>query len=74
MASTQAGGTKVRLVDEAPYQAGSWDTPRRVIIKTEVQAPGPNTRFVVTNRTEEPKTLYETPTWIAARRRTGSRI
>jgi hypothetical protein len=59
-ASAQAGGTKVRLVDEAPYQAGTWDAPRRVIIKAEVLAQGPNTRFVVTNRTEDPKTLYDT--------------
>jgi hypothetical protein len=59
-ASPQAGGTKVRLVDEVAYQAGSWETPRRVIIKAEVLPPGPNIRFVVTNRTEEPEVLYDT--------------
>ncbi len=58
-AADQAGGVKVRLIDEARYQAGSWDAPRRVIIKAEILAPGPNTRFVVTNRTEDPETLYE---------------
>jgi hypothetical protein len=58
-ASTQAGGMKVRLVGETGYQAGSWDAPRRVIIKAEILPPGPNIRFVVTNRTEEPETLYD---------------
>ena len=34
--------------------------PRRVIIKAEVLAQGPNIRFVVTNRAEDPETLYDT--------------
>ena len=59
-ASDQAEGTKVRLIDEALYQAGSWEHPRRVVIKAEILAPGPNIRFVVTNRTEAPQTLYDT--------------
>jgi hypothetical protein len=59
-ASAQANGTKVRLVGETPYQAGSWSTSRRVVIKAEILAPGPNTRFVVTNRTEGPELLYDT--------------
>jgi hypothetical protein len=58
-ASDQAGGTKVRLVGETAYQAGSWETPRRVVIKAEVLPPGPNIRFVVTNRTEDPESLYD---------------
>jgi hypothetical protein len=58
-ASDQAGGTKVRLVGEAVYQAGSWEAPRRVIIKAEVLVQGPNIRFVVTNRTDPPQTLYD---------------
>jgi hypothetical protein len=58
-ASTQAGGTKVRLVDETIYQADSWDASRRVIIKAEILAPGPNIRFVVTNRTDPPEALYD---------------
>ena len=60
VASTQTGGTKVRLIGETPYQAGSWDAPRRVVIKAEILAPGPNIRFVVTNRTEAPEPLYDT--------------
>ncbi|MDQ2652188.1 MAG: IS1380 family transposase, partial [Chloroflexota bacterium] len=70
-ASVQADGAKVRLIDEAVYQAGSWEHARRVVIKAEVLAPGPNTRFVVTNRTQEPGALYdayvdrgETENWI----------
>ena len=58
-ASDQAGGSKVRLVNEVAYQAGSWDAPRRVVIKAEVLAQGPNIRFVVTNRREPPETLYD---------------
>ena len=52
-------GAKVRLADEAPYQAGSWPRPRRVVFKAEALAKGPNTRFVVTTRTEEPLALYD---------------
>jgi hypothetical protein len=51
-------GTKVRLLDEAVYQAGSWAQPRRVIIKAEVLAKGLNTRFVVTTRTDDPDAVY----------------
>ena len=70
-ASAQQAGAKVRLLSEASYQAGSWDGPRRVIIKAEALAKGPNTRFVVTTRTDDPATLYawdtargETENWI----------
>jgi Transposase DDE domain group 1 len=66
-----AAGAKVRLLDEASYQADSWPTPRRVIIKAEALAKGTNTRFVVTTRTDPPETLYawytdrgETENWI----------
>jgi hypothetical protein len=59
-ASTQAGGAKVRLVDEAAYQAASWEHPRRVIIKAEILAPGPNIRFVVTTSPADPETVYDT--------------
>jgi hypothetical protein len=59
-AADQAGGAKVRLIDEAAYQAGSWDAPRRVIIKAEILSAGPNIRFVVTNRIDPPQTLYDT--------------
>ena len=58
------GVDKVRLLGEIIYQAESWDHPRRVIIKAEALPKGPNTRFVVTTRTEPPETLYA---WYIAR-------
>lgn len=51
-------GEKVRLLGDTQYAAGSWEEERRVIIKTEVLAKGPNVRFVVTTRTDEPESLY----------------
>ncbi len=32
----RGGEEKVRLLSEAPYQAGSWERPRRVVFKAEV--------------------------------------
>jgi hypothetical protein len=57
--SAAQDGAKVRLAGEARYQAGSWPHPRRVVFKAEALAKGPNTRFVVTSRTEEPLTVYD---------------
>jgi Transposase DDE domain group 1 len=54
-----SGGEKMRLVGETSYQAESWDQPRRVIIKAEALPKGPNTRFVVTTRTDPPQALYD---------------
>lgn len=69
--SAERGGAKVRLAGEAPYQAKTWPHPRRVVFKAEVLAKGPNTRFVVTTRTDEPLAVYdryvdrgETEQWI----------
>ena len=62
--SARLGGVKVRLVDEARYQAGSWPRARRVVYKAEVLAKGPNTRFVVTTRRLAPRALYD---WYVAR-------
>ncbi len=50
---------KVRLADEASYRAGSWPRPRRVVFKAEALEQGPNTRFVVTSRAEEPLAVYD---------------
>jgi hypothetical protein len=55
----ETGAEKVRLVGETAYQAGSWPAPRRVIVKAEALAQGPNTRFVVTSRTDAPEPLYD---------------
>jgi hypothetical protein len=54
-----ASGTKVRLVADTTYQAGTWDHARRVVYKAEAGAKGPNTRFVVTTRTDPPEALYD---------------
>jgi hypothetical protein len=59
-----AGAEKVRLVGEAPYRADSWPSERRVVIKAEALAKGPNARFVVTSRADPPEALYD---WYAAR-------
>ena len=40
---------KVRNFHELQYAAGTWDHPRRVIVKAERLAQGPNVRFVLTN-------------------------
>ena len=55
----ETGAAKVRLAGEAPYRAGSWDRERRVVYKAEALAKGPNTRFVVTSRADEPLALYD---------------
>jgi hypothetical protein len=57
--SAAQGGAKVRLAGEAMHQAGTWPHPRRVVFKAEVLAEGPNTRFVVTNRTPPPVAVYD---------------
>ncbi len=54
----QHTGEKVRLAGETAYAAASWPHERRVIYKAEALAKGPNTRFVVTSRTDAPLTLY----------------
>ena len=57
--STERGGAKVRLADETSYQAGSWPHPRRVVFKAEILEKGPNTRFVVTTRADDPLAVYD---------------
>lgn len=55
----ESGAEKVRLAGEAGYLAGSWAHFRRVVYKAEVLPKGPNTRFVVTSRPDEPLALYD---------------
>jgi hypothetical protein len=57
--SEAKAGEKVRLISDARYRAGSWDHRRRVVYKAEVLERGTNTRFVVTNRPDEPGRLYD---------------
>lgn len=53
------GAPKVRLAGEATYAAARWDKERRVVYKAEALAKGPNTRFVVTTRTDPPLAVYD---------------
>jgi len=58
-AQRAASGETARLVAATAYQAGSWPCARRVVYKAEALDQGPNTRFVVTSRTDEPAALYD---------------
>jgi hypothetical protein len=62
--SAARGDQKVRLLEETTYQAASWPHARRVVIKAEQLAKGPNTRFVVTTRSGTPEQVYR---WYTAR-------
>jgi hypothetical protein len=64
-------GRKARLLAEGLYRAGSWEHGRRVVYKAEAVDQGTNTRFVVTNRCDEPTELYE---WYTRRGDTENRI
>ncbi len=48
---------KVTLFHSVHYQAGSWPTLRRVIIKVEVSSQGDNVRFVVTDLAQAKATV-----------------
>lgn len=52
-------GHPQRVFGSFAYAAGSWDRRRRVIVKAEHTARGPNPRFVVTNVPGDPQELYE---------------
>lgn len=45
-------GIKQRFFTDFSYQADSWDRPRRLVAKVEINELGSNRRFVVTNRTD----------------------
>jgi hypothetical protein len=57
--SAAADGARVRLVGETTYAAKSWPHTRRVVFKAETLKKGPNTRFVVTTRTDDPLAVYD---------------
>ena len=52
-------GQPQRIFGSFSYAAGSWDRPRRVIVKAEHTAQGQNPRFVVANVPGDPQELYE---------------
>ena len=49
---------KQKVFDDFDYEAGSWKNKRRIIVKAEHNANGPNTRFLVTNKAEPAGILY----------------
>ena len=55
----EASGKKVRVFDEFPYAAKSWQRTRRVIVKAEHTARGANPRYIATSLTGEPQWLYD---------------
>jgi len=52
-------GQPQRIFGSFSYAASTWDRPRRVIVKAEHNAQGPNPRFVVANVPGDPQELYE---------------
>jgi Transposase DDE domain group 1 len=50
---------KARLFDDVYYAAGTWEAPRRLVMKAEWLDKGPNPRFVVTNLELPPQELYD---------------
>jgi hypothetical protein len=58
-AAFDESGVKQRNFHEIIYAAKTWDRQRRVIVKAEVLPKGPNVRFVVTNLTDDPETIYD---------------
>ena len=51
----------VKLFTEFEYQAGTWDSPQRVICKIEHNDKGPNIRFILTNLVNSRiRMIYET--------------
>jgi hypothetical protein len=50
---------KQRLFGEVHYAAGSWDRPRRVVVKAEHTGGGSNPRAVVSNLEGEAQRLYD---------------
>jgi hypothetical protein len=52
-------GQPQRIFGSFAYAAGTWDRTRRVIVKAEHTAQGPNPRFLVVNVPGDPQELYE---------------
>ncbi len=55
----QKTGQPQRIFGSFAYKAGSWDRLRRVIVKAERTAQGPNPRFIIVNVPGDPQELYE---------------
>jgi hypothetical protein len=50
---------KARLFDDVYYAAGTWEAPRRLVMKAEWLPKGANPRFVVTNLELPPQDVYD---------------
>lgn len=50
---------KARLFDDVYYAAGTWDSPRRLVMKAEWLPKGANPRCVITNLDLAPQLLYD---------------
>ncbi len=50
---------KQKLFGEFNYAAKTWKANRKIIVKAEHTDKGANPRFIVTNQTGDPQTLYE---------------
>ena len=62
--ASAASGETAHVYTEVAYAAGTWATPRRVVIKAEVvrlagRTPRDNARFVITTLTRTPRFVYE---------------
>ncbi len=55
----QKTGQPQRVFGSFTYKAATWDRPRRVIVKAERTAQGPNPRFITVNVPGDPQELYE---------------
>ena len=53
------GRTERRFEIIEDYQAGTWQQPRRIVVKLEVNALGTNRRFVVSNLPGPARSIYE---------------
>jgi hypothetical protein len=49
---------KQKYFSEFSYAAGTWKKERRIIVKAEFNDRGANTRYIVTNLTDDPEMLY----------------
>jgi hypothetical protein len=55
----EQSGEKQRLFGEFQYAAGTWDRPRRVIVRVEHTDKGSNPRYLVTSLSGSAQRLYE---------------
>jgi hypothetical protein len=53
----EEGGEKKRAFTSFPYQAKSWDKPRKVVARLEATMQGLDIRYVVTSLTGKPQHL-----------------